>query len=85
MRQIDYWFMHHVQANNQINLPALIFQDLIKVIRDSIKTIPYGMHLSISLKRRDAMLMWTHIIVVHVYNFQQAYLGEYAICYGHLG
>ena len=30
--QIDYSFMHHVQAGNQINLPTLIFQDLIKVV-----------------------------------------------------
>ena len=38
--------MHHLQADNKINLPALSFQDLIKIVRGSIKTIAYGMHLS---------------------------------------
>ena len=51
MRHIDYWFMHHVQAINKINLPTLIFQDLIKVIRGNIKTIPYDMHLSYLIRK----------------------------------
>ena len=38
--------MHHVKVGDQINLPSLIFQDLIKVVYGSIKTTPYGMHLS---------------------------------------
>ena len=29
---IDYWFMHQVQVDNMINLHALIFQNLIKVV-----------------------------------------------------
>ena len=44
--QIDYEFMHQVQAGNKVNLQALIFQDLIKVIWGSIKTISYSMHIS---------------------------------------
>ena len=47
---MDYWFMHHLQTGNKINLPTLIFQDLIKIIRDNIKTIPYGMNLSYLIK-----------------------------------
>ena len=49
--QVDYWFMYHVQVGNRINLSALIFQDLIKVIKGSIKTILYGMHLSYNMIR----------------------------------
>ena len=51
VRQIDYWFMHQVQANIKINMIALIFQDLIKIVRGSIKTISYGMHLSHIIER----------------------------------
>ena len=51
VRQTDYWFMHHIQTNNKINLPTLIFQDLIKVVQGSIKTIPYGMHLSYLIRK----------------------------------
>ena len=36
IRQIDYWLMHQVKASNKVNLSALIFQNFIKVIRDSI-------------------------------------------------
>ena len=43
--------MHHIQTNNKINLPTLIFQDLIKVVQGSIKTIPYGMHLSYLIRK----------------------------------
>ena len=49
--QIEYCFMYHVQVDNRINLSALIFQDQIKVIRGSIKTIPYGIHLSYIMMR----------------------------------
>ena len=38
--------MHYVQASNKINLPTLIFQDLIKVVQGSMKTIPYSMHIN---------------------------------------
>ena len=38
-------------SNNQINLLIMIFQDLIKVVRGSIKTIPHGMHLSHIIRR----------------------------------
>ena len=51
VHQIDYRFMQHVQADNQINLPALIFQDLIKIVRGSIKIISYGIHLSHIIKK----------------------------------
>ena len=43
--------MYHVQVGNRINLTALIFPDLTKVIRGSIKTISYGMHLSYIMVR----------------------------------
>ena len=43
--------MHYIQADNKINLPALIFQDLIKVVQGGIKTIPYGMHLSYLIRK----------------------------------
>ena len=47
--------MYHVQVGNKINLPTLIFQDLIKVIRGSIKTILYGIHLCYIMIIQDAM------------------------------
>ena len=32
-------------------MSTLIFQDLIKVVRGNIKTIPYGMHLSYFIRK----------------------------------
>ena len=51
VHQIDYQFMYHIHVDNKINLPALIFQDLIKVVQGSIKTITYNMYLSYLIRR----------------------------------
>ena len=47
----DYWFMYRVQQLSVINLPTLIFQDLIKLVKGNVKTIPYVMHLSCFILR----------------------------------
>ena len=44
--------MHHLQVGNKINLPTLIFQNMIKIVKGNIKTIPYGMHLSYLIRRK---------------------------------
>ena len=46
VRHTDNQFLHHLQIENKINLLAQIFQDLIKIVRSNIKTLPYIMHLS---------------------------------------
>ena len=51
MQHTKFWFMHHLLADNKINLSALIFYDLIKVVWDNIKTISYGMHLSYLIRK----------------------------------
>ena len=43
--------MHHLQLENKINLPTLIYQDLVKTIKGNIKTIPYDMHLSYLIRK----------------------------------
>ena len=48
--------MYYIQVGNRINLTALIFPDLTKVIRGSIKTISYGMHLSYIMVRAGCNL-----------------------------
>ncbi|XVF16963.1 hypothetical protein REPUB_Repub10bG0076200 [Reevesia pubescens] len=38
--------MHNVKDNRKMNLPYMIFQDLVKVVDGVVSIIQYGMHLS---------------------------------------
>ena len=72
----EYWFMHHLQADNKINLLALIFQDLIKIVRGNIKIIPYGMRLSYLIRRMGSMLRLTRHFISPSIHHLQAYFWD---------
>ena len=75
MRHINYLFMHHFQADNKINLPVLIFQYLIKIVRGSIKIIPYGMYLSYLIQKVGCNVEIDHLVQQSKYHLISMPLG----------